>query len=101
MARIPARMISAAPRRAGGRGDGGCGGRAGVPGAASRPLAIDLEKFRSKGGLPIRFGQKCSKFGAFLELHLSYIAVMVTGGTLSPIHHPGIGGPDFWPMSLI
>jgi len=48
-------------RRADERGDFGSIGLAGV---VSRPLAIDLEKFRFKG-LPIRLGQKYSKFGDF------------------------------------
>jgi hypothetical protein len=36
-------------RRAEERGDTAFGGSAGLAGSVSKPLAIDLEKFRSKG----------------------------------------------------
>jgi hypothetical protein len=53
------------PRRDGGPEDAVVGGAAGLAGAVSRPLAIDLEKFSSKE--LVRLHRKCSKFGAFLE----------------------------------
>jgi hypothetical protein len=64
IARIPASTTSATLRRAEERGYSALGGSVGLVGAVSRPLAIDLEKFRFKG-LPIRLGQKYSKFGDF------------------------------------
>jgi hypothetical protein len=57
--------MSMIPRREGGPEDAVVGGAAGLAGAVSRPLAIDLEKFSSKE--LVRLHRKCIKFGAFLE----------------------------------
>jgi hypothetical protein len=61
-------MTNTTLRRAKEREDAAFGGSAGLAGSVSRPLAIDLEKFRSKG-LPIRLGRYCSKFPAFFMRH--------------------------------
>ena len=60
----PGTVAGCTLRRADERGDSALGDSVGLVGVVSRPLAIDLEKFRFKG-LPIRLGQKYSKFGDF------------------------------------
>jgi hypothetical protein len=49
-----------------------------VEAATSRPLAIDLEKFRSKGGCQSGSAKSVANLAPFLQLQRRYIGIMVT-----------------------